>query len=197
MTDKRTVELFVLKNAAISAELKKALGEHNISSAKSEVELATDRLVDDYIGQISYEIRANAERMAEFYKIFYMLENDIRLLIADALETAAGINWWDEKVPQVVRENVKRIQDREAGEGLAPRSDRKIDYSTFGELGEIIKENWDIFAGIFPGVDKNRVLRVVNRLNLVRGPIAHCGVLTEDEIVRLKLTVRDWYKLMD
>ncbi len=72
-----------------------------------------------------------------------------------------------------------------------------IDYTTFGEIGEIVKDNWDVFAGIFSGSDKNRVLRVINRLNLARGPIAHCGLLSEDEVVRLKLTVRDWYKLME
>ena len=100
-------------------------------------------------------------------------------------------------VPQEVRENVKKNRDREANEGLAPRSSKMIDYTTFGEIGEIVKDNWDVFAGIFSGSDKNRVLRVINRLNLARGPIAHCGLLSEDEVVRLKLTVRDWYKLME
>src|SRR5262245_22684496 len=62
------VELFVLKNAAISTELRDVLARLNISTKKSEVEVATDRLVDDYIRQIDYKIRSNAERMAEFYK---------------------------------------------------------------------------------------------------------------------------------
>ena len=30
----------------------------------------------------------------------------------------------------------------------------------------------------------------------LRGPIAHCSMLAEDEIVRLKLTVKDWFRLM-
>jgi hypothetical protein len=118
------------------------------------------------------------------------------VLLEETLADAKGPNWWSEAVPQIVRENVKKNRDRESNEGLAPRSERMIDYTTFGELGEIINSNWDLFAGIFGGSEKNRVLRVVNRLNLVRGPIAHCGLLSEEEIVRLKLTVRDWYNLM-
>jgi hypothetical protein len=28
------------------------------------------------------------------------------------------------------------------------------------------------------------------------GPIAHCAPLAEDEVVRLRLSVRDWFRLM-
>ena len=79
---------------------------------------------------------------------------------------------------------------------LIARSDREMDYTDFGELGEIIKANWNAFAGIFTNTNINGVQRVIKKLNLARGPMAHCGPLSEDEVVRLKLTVRDWYKLM-
>jgi hypothetical protein len=125
------------------------------------------------------------------------LENDIRNLVESSISEARGTSWWDEAVPQSVRENAKKNQEREAAEGLPPRSDRLLDYTTFGELGEIIKENWDLFQGMFANATKNRVLRVANRLNLVRGPIAHCNLLPEEEAKRLKLTIRDWYKLME
>jgi hypothetical protein len=32
-------------------------------------------------------------------------------------------------------------------------------------------------------------------LNMLRGPIAHCSPLAEDEVLRLQLTVRDWFRL--
>jgi hypothetical protein len=135
--------------------------------------------------------------MSEFYKLFYALENDIRDLIESTLADSKGQDWWDTAVPQMVRENVKKNYDREASEGLPPRSDRLIDYTTFGELGEIVKENWDFFSGMFSNATRNRVLRVINRLNIVRGPIAHCNFLPEEEAIRLKLAIRDWYKLME
>lgn len=37
----------------------------------------------------------------------------------------------------------------------------------------------------------------MNSLNLLRGPIAHCSPLAEDEVVRLKLTLKDWFRLME
>lgn len=34
-------------------------------------------------------------------------------------------------------------------------------------------------------------------LNSLRGPIAHCSPLADDEVVRLRLAVRDWFRLME
>lgn len=32
--------------------------------------------------------------------------------------------------------------------------------------------------------------------NLLRGLIAHCEELSEDEVLRLRLTLADWFRLM-
>lgn len=192
-----SIELFVLKCAPIRQELNRTLSSLSVSNARSPLEIVTDSLVSGYIGQIDYKIVSSAERMADFYKTFFALENDIRDLVEETLEAQFGSSWWLQQVPQVVRENVQKNVDREASEGLPPRSTRFIEYTTFGELGEIIKENWDSFSGIFSSATKNRVLRVVTRLNHARGPIAHCNLLPEEESVRLKLAIRDWYKLME
>src|SRR3546814_19389747 len=77
--------------------------------------------------------------MSEFYKIFYALENEMRDLIESAMSERKGIDWWDTWVPQAVRDNVKKNHEREASEGLTHRSDRMIDYTTFGELGHVEK----------------------------------------------------------
>lgn len=197
MNEENFIELFAIKNAVITSDLRKVMRNLKVDSAKSNIEIVTDSLVKDYLQQVDFDIIKDAERMSEFYKIFYALENDIRNLIDGALEDSKGKNWWDTSVPQFVQENARKNQEREASEGLPPRSDRLIDYTTFGELGEIVKENWDIFSGMFSNASRNRVLRVINRLNLVRGPIAHCNFLPEEEAIRLKLAVRDWYKLME
>jgi hypothetical protein len=190
------VELFILKAGATNSQLRQALQEPDVALLRSEIEHATDKLVTSHLEQVDASIRRNAVRMSEFYKIFYILENDIRNLVQETLDDALGKGWWDSAVPQAVRESVKRNIERETSEGLIARSEREIDYTNFGELGEIIKSNWNSFAGIFANTTTHGVQRVINKLNLARGPIAHCNLLTEDEVVRLKLTVRDWYKLM-
>lgn len=191
------VELFTLKCAVITGELRREYSNSGIISTRGALESQADSLVAEYMRQVDIETLANAERMSEFYKLFYALENDIRDLIESTVADAKGESWWTDAVPQSVRENVQKNYDREAAEGLPPRSDRLIDYTTFGELGEIVRDNWDIFSGMFSNANRNRVLRVINRLNLVRGPIAHCNFLPEEEAIRLKLAVRDWYKLME
>ena len=191
------IELFILKNAVITRDLRTAFSINRIGNTRGALEAQADSLVADYLKQVDFETLAAAERMSELYKLFYALENDIRELIEETMLESNGSDWWKTCVPQVVRDNVQKNYDREAAEGLPPRSDRLIDYTTFGELGEIVKDNWDVFSGMFSNATRNRVLRVINRLNLVRGPIAHCNFLPEEEAIRLKLAIRDWYKLME
>jgi hypothetical protein len=194
----KVAELFILKSAAIRADLNRVSGEQKIRADKSDLESATDALIAPHMAQIDHQIRIAAERMAEFYQLFYMLENHIRRFVESVLNEAYDDQpWWSKKVPEDVRKYAKGNKDRESREGLPPRSQNPIDYLTFGHLGEIIKSNWDVFAGLFPNCEIERLEKVVARLNLARGPIAHCGYLPEDEVVRLKLAIRDWYALSE
>jgi hypothetical protein len=84
---------------------------------------------------------------------------------------------------------------REREAGITPRSFDPLDYTNFGELGEIIKKNWSIFASIFNNV--KAVEKVMFNLNTLRNPIAHCSLLAEDEKLRLELSLRDWFRLTE
>ncbi|MBK8375183.1 MAG: hypothetical protein IPL18_10035 [Sphingomonadales bacterium] len=192
-----SIELFVLKAAAIRSDLERVSDEKHIFKAKSDLEKATDALIDANLGQVDFEIRASSIRMAEFYQIFYMLENDIRSFVSEVLLNAYQESWWKDHVPDDVQKYANANKRKESKEGLPPRSDQPIDYVTFGHLGEIVKQNWDVFGGLFPNCEIERLEKVISRLNLARGPIAHCGYLPEDEVVRLKLAIRDWYALTE
>jgi len=111
------------------------------------------------------------------------------------MEEVVGENWWDSgKVnPTIISEISSRIQ-KELDSGVTRRSMDKLDYTTFGELSVIITANWDIFGSIFNS--RKGVERVLANLNTLRGPIAHCSKLSEDEVIRLNLTVRDWFRTM-
>lgn len=61
--------------------------------------------------------------------------------------------------------------------------------------GRSKSKNWDIFAATFSS--KKAVEKVMASLNMLRGPIAHFSPLAEDEVVRLRLTVRDWFRLKE
>lgn len=191
------IELFILKSATIHSDLERVSAENHVRPSKSDLEKATDALIDANLNQVELSIRAAAIRMAEFYQIFYMLENDIRVFVSEILFETYAERWWSNHVPPDVQKYAESNKKKESREGLPPRSDKPIDYVTFGHLGEIIKSNWDIFGGLFPNCEVERLEKVLSRLNLARGPIAHCGYLPEDEVVRLKLAIRDWYALSE
>ncbi len=96
-----------------------------------------------YYPQFEQTIRQEAARMADHYEIFYCLEKSIRRLIEDTFEAAKEPNWWDtSRAPaQIKADTLARIQ-REIDSGVTPRSSEPLDFTNFGELGEIIKANW-------------------------------------------------------
>ena len=149
---------------------------------------------DDYYPQIESSIRAEAAQMAPHYEIFYSLERTIRGLIRDVLEESEGSQWWS-KVPESIRQRCEERMGKEIDMGTTVRSSDPLDFSTFGELGEIVKEYWELFGGQF--TSKKAIERVMSNLNTLRGPIAHCSLLAEDEILRLRLSVQDWFRLME
>ncbi len=150
---------------------------------------------DNYYLQFNGQIRSEASTMARHYELFYCLEKSIREMISDILETRYGDSWWDEKdvIIEYVKQEVSKNIKKEIDAGITPRSSDPIDYTTFGQLGEIIKCNWDVFGGIFNSV--KAVEKVLYNLNSLRNPIAHCSLLAEDEVLRLHLSIRDWFRL--
>jgi Swt1-like HEPN len=98
-------------------------------------------------------------------------------------------------VPKPVQENAQKNIHREIDSGVTSRSDSEIDFTTFGELGEIVRGNWTDFGSTF--YSEKAFTKIMTSLNMLRGPIAHCCPLADDEIVRLRLTVRDWFRLME
>lgn len=188
---------FLFSGIAARASVDSAMKKLKILTSNSKIEQFSDVLIKDYITSPPYEDRLLSEKMSGYYKLFYLLENEIRSFIVDMLSTESGEDWWIQNVPESVRNNADKNLQREIREGVIPRSDRMIDYTTFGELSEIIKANWKIFGGVFTRHDAVGVERVLSQLNMLRSPIAHCGILAEDDVVKLKLVVRNWYRLLE
>ena len=133
--------------------------------------------------------------MSQHYEVFYCLEKTIRELIVDVFEASGDQDWWDNRVPGQVRQNVIKSIKREKEAAVTPRSSSSIDYTTFGELSEIIKSNWGLFGGsVFSEI--KAVEKVMSNLNSLRNPIAHCSPLAEDEVLRLELSLRDWFRII-
>lgn len=188
------LELFVLKCAVIETGLRASLAEYDTGAAGTLGKTGDEEL-EPFIKQFDLANRKNAAHMSRYYEIFYLLENDIRRLIVETMEAAHGAKWWDSHVPPGVLEEVRKNREREAQAAVSVRSEDDIDYTTFGQLGDIIRANWSDFAGMLS--NPSAVSRVMTALNMLRGTIAHCGVLAEDEVDRLKLAIRDWFRVLE
>ena len=185
------IKLFGMSHGLVERELDMVEKRLKIDLQRNQA----DNRDEDYYPQFAHALRVEASGMAKHYELFYCLEKSIRSLIADTLKTAHGEAWWANKVPPSVQSNVKNNVQREIDSGVTLRSEDEIDYTTFGELGEIVRQNWPDFDSIFSS--EKAFSKIMTSLNTLRGPIAHCCPLAEDEVVRLTLTVRDWFRLME
>lgn len=187
------IRLFGLNNLTVESSIRQTERTFDVDFGhRKNREQRTDQT---YYPQFAERLRREASRMSKSYEIFYCLENSIREMIAQRLEEQHGTDWWNISVPEAVRKNAEVNRKRELSTGVTPRSDDLIDFTNFGELGEIIKGNGDIFGDMFR--DVRAVERILAILNTLRAPIAHCKVLAEDEELRLHLGLRDWFRQME
>jgi hypothetical protein len=193
MTAEGVIELFLLKCASIKLAVERTTTTHPADPAT--IRVAHETSLAPFVKQFTADVRQNAEVMSEYYKLFYMLENDIRKLIDDTMAEAHGAGWWDTHAPKSAVEECTFNQKREQEAGVTSRSENPLDYISFGQLGQIIRDNWTQFGGILS--NEKTLGRAMFSLNMLRGPIAHCGLLAEDEVERLKLTVKDWFRLLE
>lgn len=186
-----SIKYFGLNNIAVENDLRRIAREKKVQLRPSRTKSSRDA----YYPQITEQIRHDAAVMAQHYELFYSLEVSIRDVIRARLEETDKDNWWEKYVPQFIRDNATVNKKRETEASVTPRSDDWLSYTNFGELGQIITANWAIFSDMF--TDQKAVTNTIARLNTLRAPIAHCSILAEDEVLRLKLSLRDWFRLME
>ncbi len=155
----------------------------------------SDGDASEYYPQFEGSVRAEAAKMSKHYEVFYCLEISIRKLVSETLAEAFGADWWNgTAVPQRIKDDVRDRVQKELDSGVTRRSDDLLNYTTFGELSVLITNNWTLFEPIFNS--RRAVERIMSSLNLLRGPIAHCCPISDDEVDRLRLTVKDWFRTM-
>lgn len=192
-TDER-IKAFGMTSQLVVSDLSRLEREYDVELGHTVT--SANEKDDAYYPQFDRRIRVEASKMADHYEIFYCLEKSIRALIADTLEDKHGADWWETgRVPQATHVEVARRIKKELDSGMTRRSIEAIDYTTFGELSGLIAANWEIFGAMFSS--PKAVEKVLGNLNSLRAPIAHCSALAEDEVLRLQLSVRDWFRLME
>ena len=189
MTGAEQVQLFGMRNLLLEAEFAKLEGSGlEIGHAKT---IQRDPLVD--LELFDQDIRLESRRMADFYVLYYCLENTVRRLISERLRDKHGVGWWDAAVPHGIKTAVAEKQEREKDTVLAIRSEDHLSYVNFGELIGIIESNWDSFSDTIRS--KKAMQQTLSQFNQIRNVIAHSCSLSSNDISRLKLLVNDWLNI--
>ena len=189
-TEENDIFIFGMKNLLVEKNLEKLelegidLGHHETVSKSSNVDLELFEL----------DILKKAKKMANFYILYFSLENSIRKLIRDVLFEEHGEYWWDEKVPEGVKDTVKVNKQKEMRTAMTLRS-HELEYTNFGELIDIILANWKDFSGILRS--RSSVKETLAPLNKIRSVIAHSNELSNDEISRFELLIKDWLRIQN
>jgi hypothetical protein len=183
------VKLFGMHNLLLESELNKleASGvqiEHTKTIQKAEV-------VD--VDLFESDILQEARKMADFYVLYYSLENSIRRLISERLSEKHGPNWWKSRVPSGLQSEVDKKQKEERDTIMSIRSDDPLTYTNFGELIGVFDANWSDFSDTLRS--QKAMQQILSQFNKIRNVVAHSCELNEDEITRFQLLVKDWFRI--
>ena len=76
---------------------------------------------------------------------------------------------------------------------MSIRSDDVLTYTNFGELIDILNANWTDFSDTLRS--QKAAQQILGQFNQIRNVIAHSVELSEDEILRFQLLIRDWFRI--
>ncbi len=183
------IKLFGMHNLLLETELMK-LEEGGIEIEHTKTILKAE-IVD--VELFESDILQEARKMADFYSLYYSLENSIRRLISERLSEKHGANWWKDKVPDGVQKEVEKKQKDERDTTMSIRSEDPLTYTNFGELISIFDQNWSDFSDTLRS--QKAMQTILSQFNKIRNVVAHSCALNEDEITRFKLLVKDWFRI--
>jgi energy-converting hydrogenase A subunit M len=183
------LKLFGMHNLLLEAELRK-IEDSGIQIEHSKT-IQRAEIVD--VELFESDILQEAQRMADFYAIYYSLENSIRRLISGRLSEKHGATWWKDKVPEGVRKEAEKKQKEELDTTMSIRSEDPLAYTNFGELITIFDANWVDFSDTLRS--QKAMQQILSQFNKIRNVVAHSCELNDDEIVRFKLLVKDWFRI--
>lgn len=184
---------FIFKGMLLNSDLE-ALEEIGITTKETpSLEVLSKEEGPISLEDFSPVIRLNGIKMASVYMAFYCFENSARDLIKERLRERLGVDWWEKSVPSKIKEEVKKRKKKDSkNKWHAPRALDEISYTDFGDMSNIICNQWEHFEDLFPSQDWIRTR--IGDLEQSRNAIAHNNPLAERDIARIKMYLDDWIK---
>jgi hypothetical protein len=147
--------------------------------------LALDSLDDIHV--------ANAKSMSIVYMAIAAFESSVRSLVRKTLIEKYKEEWWEKGASNGVRERAKkRMEDEQNAKWHSQRGQDALNYTTFGDLKNIMQNNWDSFEDLIGNLAwASSIFEVIERS---RNVIMHSVSLEREDIERLGVNIRDWVK---
>lgn len=181
-----------LLETQIQAFLFRALGTNRALGADDPLPTPDE---PSAIASFSESARAQARFMGDVYELLYCLENSIRELIESTLREAFAERWWENGVDSTIRKSAEKRRDDDAkARWHGPRGNSLLSYVDFPQYTDIILKQWTRFEPLLG--DETWVQYYFEELNRTRRALAHTGRLTEADVERMEVRVRDWLRVV-
>lgn len=131
---------------------------------------------------------------SEAYRLFFVFENFLRNFVLDVLSKDASRSWW-EYIPVDVQTEVEKLeQNEEVKSWMALGSRDKSSLMTFPQLLRVIDHAWkDGFSDV---VRDKSLLQEARLIVHLRNTICHMSDIPDEEIDRIRQTMRDWFRVV-
>lgn len=135
-----------------------------------------------------------AVEASEVYRLFFVFEGYLREFIVEVLSKDATEEWWD-KVPKDVKDEVERLEDTEEMKSwMALGSRDKSALMTLPQLLRVIDENWK--QSFLEVVRDKALVQEARTLVHLRNTICHMSGVSNEEMERIRQTMRDWFRVV-
>ena len=131
---------------------------------------------------------------AETYKLLFVFENYLRKFVVEVLSDDPAVNWWD-RLPKDVQDEVSKLeQTEEAKTWMALGSRDKSALLTYPQLLRVMEHNWkDMFEDV---VRDRSLIQEARTIGHLRNTICHMATIPDEEMERVRQTVRDWFRMV-
>ena len=145
------------------------------------------------VDDLDEELVAKAQKMAIVYTAICAFENMVRQFVMKKLTENKGEKWWEISVCERIRTKAESRRTEEMKiRWHTPRGESIIHYTEFGDLLSIIRsaDNWQYFEPHIQSVEWAE--QIIKTLERSRNVIMHSGELTNHDIERIGMYIRDW-----
>jgi hypothetical protein len=143
------------------------------------------------ISELDDDLVLQAQKMAVVYTAICAFENSMRRFISKKLLETKGEDWWVQGVSEKIRQKADSRRDEENKiRWHTPRGDTIINYTEFGDLIAIIRNNWTDFEPHVISIEWAE--QIIKTLERSRNVIMHSGELVNQDIERVGMYIRDW-----